>query len=87
MEVIEFYLLFALTTGISSCVLFLAPAVALAKDHGIQNSFTENTKLSYLIYIIITSITAPFAILPIFIPSFAERFKTGLERAVMENQI
>jgi uncharacterized membrane protein YdjX (TVP38/TMEM64 family) len=87
MEIIEFYLLFALTTGISSCVLFLAPAVALAKDHGIQNSFTENTKLSYLIYIIITSITAPFAILPIFIPSFAERFKTGLERAVMENQI
>jgi uncharacterized membrane protein YdjX (TVP38/TMEM64 family) len=87
MEVIEFYVLFALTTGISSCVLFLAPAVAIARDEGIQNSFTENTWLSYVIYIIITSITAPFAILPIFIPSFAERFKTGLERAVMENQI
>jgi uncharacterized membrane protein YdjX (TVP38/TMEM64 family) len=87
MEIIEFYLLFALTTGISSCVLFLAPAVSLARDMGIQNSFTEDTKLSYLIYIIITSITAPFAVLPIFIPSFAKRFKTGLERAVMENQI
>jgi uncharacterized membrane protein YdjX (TVP38/TMEM64 family) len=87
MEIIELYILFALTTGISSCVLFLAPAVALAKDEGIHNSFTENTWLSYLIYIAITSITAPFAILPIFIPSFAERFKTGLERAVMENQI
>jgi uncharacterized membrane protein YdjX (TVP38/TMEM64 family) len=87
MEIIELYILFALTTGISSCVLFLAPAVALAKDEGIQNSFTENTWLSYLIYITITSITAPFAILPIFIPSFAERFKIGLERAVMENQI
>jgi uncharacterized membrane protein YdjX (TVP38/TMEM64 family) len=86
MEIIEIYLLFALTTGISSCVLFLAPAVALAKDTGVENSFTENTWLSYLIYITITSITAPFAVLPIFIPSFSERFKIGLERAVMESQ-
>jgi uncharacterized membrane protein YdjX (TVP38/TMEM64 family) len=86
MEIIEIYLLFALTTGISSCVLFLVPAVAVAKELGIQNSFTENTWLSYLIYIIVTSITAPFAVLPIFIPSFAERFKTGLERSVMESQ-
>ena len=86
MEVIELYLLFSLTTGISSCVLFLSPAVALARDIGVQNSFTENTWLSYLIYIIITTITAPLSILPIIIPSFAERFKTGLERAVMESQ-
>ena len=86
MEVIELYFLFALTTGISSCVLFLAPAIAQAKFIGIQNSFTESTWLSYFIYIIITSITAPFSVLPIFIPSFAERFKTGIGRAVMESQ-
>ena len=86
MEIIEVYLLFALTTGISSCILFLAPAIAEARDEGVQNSFTENTWLSYAIYISITSISAPFAILPIFIPSFAERFKNGLERAVFESQ-
>jgi len=86
MEVIEVYFLFALTTGITSCYVFLSPAVALARDQGIHNSFTENTWLSYLIYIIITTITAPFSVLPIFIPSFAERFKTGLERSVMESQ-
>jgi uncharacterized membrane protein YdjX (TVP38/TMEM64 family) len=86
MEIIELYILFALTTGISSCYLFLVPAVAIARDTGVQNSFTENTWLSYLIYITLTSITAPFSILPIFIPSFAQRFKIGLERAVMESQ-
>jgi uncharacterized membrane protein YdjX (TVP38/TMEM64 family) len=86
MEIIEVYLLLALTTGITSCYLFLSPAVAIARDQGVQNSFTENTWLSYLIYIAITTITAPFSVLPIFIPSFAERFKTGLERAVMESQ-
>jgi uncharacterized membrane protein YdjX (TVP38/TMEM64 family) len=86
MEIIEVYLLLALTTGITSCYLFLSPAVALARELGVQNSFTENTWLSYLIYIAITTITAPFSVLPIFIPSFAERFKIGLERAVMESQ-
>jgi uncharacterized membrane protein YdjX (TVP38/TMEM64 family) len=86
MEIIEIYILFALTTGISSCVLFLAPAVNMAKDEGIENTFTENTWLSYLIYIAITTITAPFSVLPIFIPSFSERFKNGLERAVFESQ-
>ena len=86
MEIIEIYLLFALTTGISSCVLFLAPAVAAARDEDIKNSFTENTWLSYCIYTIVTSITAPFAVLPIFIPSFGERFRTGIERAVFESQ-
>lgn len=87
MEVIELYILFALTTGISSCYLFLAPAVNLAKELGVVNTFTENTWLSYLIYTIITTITAPFSILPIFVPSFSTRFKHGLEKAVMENQI
>jgi uncharacterized membrane protein YdjX (TVP38/TMEM64 family) len=87
MELIQLYFLFALTTGIASCYLFLVPAVALAKDMGVENSFTENTWLSYMIYIVVTSITAPFAVLPIFIPSFAERFKSGLEKSVMENQI
>jgi uncharacterized membrane protein YdjX (TVP38/TMEM64 family) len=87
MEIIEIYLLFALTTGITSCYVFLSPAIALARENGIRNSFTDSTLLSYLIYIIITTITAPFSVLPIFIPSFAERFKTGLEKSVMENQI
>jgi hypothetical protein len=87
MEIIEIYFLFALTTGITSCYVFLSPAIALAREHGVSNSFTKSTLLSYLIYITITTITAPFSVLPIFIPSFAERFRTGLEKSVMENQI
>jgi hypothetical protein len=86
MELIELYILFALTTGISSCVLFLVPTVAEARDHGIENSFTENTWLSYFIYTCISTFFAPFVVLPIFIPSFGERFKNGLERAVFESQ-
>ena len=86
MEIIELYIIFALTTGITSCYIFLAPAVRLAKELNITNSFTQNTWLSYIIYVGLTTITAPFSVLPIFIPSFAERFKNGLEKSVMESQ-
>jgi hypothetical protein len=86
MEIIEVYILFALTTGISSCILFLAPAINMAKELEIQNSFTENTWLSYATYITISTIFAPFTVLPIFIPSFAVRYKLGLRRAVLESQ-
>ena len=86
MEVIELYVLFALTTGIASCILFLAPAIEQAKFIGIKNTFTENTWLSYFIYICITTIFAPFTVLPIFIPSFSKRFQNGIGRAVMESQ-
>jgi hypothetical protein len=86
MEVIELYILFALTTGIASCIIFLAPSIDLARELGIDNTFTKNTWLSYFIYICITTIFAPFTVLPIFIPSFGERFSTGIERAVIESQ-
>ena len=86
MEIIELYILFALTTGIASCIIFLVPCVKLARELGIENSFTESTWLSYFIYTCITAAFAPFAILPIFIPSFGERFSVGIERAVIESQ-
>lgn len=86
MEVIELYILLAITTGITSCLVFLAPAISTAKEMGLENSFTENTWLSYLIYICLTTVLAPFSVLPIFIPSFGQRFKIGIERAVFESQ-
>lgn len=86
MEVIELYILFALTTGISSCYLFLAPAVYKARALEIVNDFTVNTWTSYIIYTVISTILAPFTILPIFIPSFGFKYKIGLERAVLESQ-
>jgi len=86
MEVIEIYILFAITTGVASCLLFLAPTISAAKEMEIQNSFTENTWLSYIIYTCLTTLFAPFTVLPIFIPSFDERFRSGLERAVFESQ-
>lgn len=86
MEIIEIYFIFAITTGITSCYEFIAPAVSKAKKAGVINSFTQSTWLSYFIYTVITTFFAPFTILPIFIPSFNERFRIGIEKVVMESQ-
>jgi hypothetical protein len=85
MGLIEYYIIFALTTGLSSCYLFLVPAINKAKAEGVINSFTTNTKLSYLVYILSTAIFAPLTIFPIIFNSSGNKFMTGIERVVLES--
>jgi len=84
MGLIEYYIIFALTTGLSSCYLFLVPAINKAKTEGVVNSFTMNTKLSYLIYILSSAIFAPLTIFPIIFNNSGNKFMTGIERVVLE---
>jgi hypothetical protein len=84
MGLIEYYIIFALTTGLSSCYLFLVPAIKKAREQGVINSFTINTKLSYLIYILSSAIFAPLTIFPIMFDRSGTKFMTGIERVVLE---
>ena len=80
----EYYIIFALTTGLTSCYLFLVPAISKAKQQGIINSFTTNTKLSYLIYTLSSAIFAPLTIIPIIFDTSAIKFMIGIEKVVLE---
>lgn len=80
----EYYIIFALTTGLTSCYLFLVPAINKAKQQGIINSFTTNTKLSYLIYTLSSAIFAPLTIIPIIFDTSAIKFMIGIEKVVLE---
>jgi uncharacterized membrane protein len=84
MDLIDYYYLFALTTGITSCYEFLLPAIAKAKAEDISNSFTKRPILSCLVYTITTTIFAPFTIFPIIVMSTNAKFRLGVERVVME---
>jgi hypothetical protein len=84
MGLIEYYVIFAITTGLSSCYLFLVPAIQRARREGVVNSFTENTLLSYLVYIITSTLFAPLTIFPILFTNSAEKFMVGIERVVLE---
>jgi len=84
MGLIEYYIIFALTTGLTSCYLFLVPAIKKAKEQKIINSFTVNTNLSYLIYILSTAAFAPLTIFPIIFDTSGIKFMTGIEKVVLE---
>jgi uncharacterized membrane protein YdjX (TVP38/TMEM64 family) len=84
MDLIDYYLIFALTTGISSCYEFLMPAITKAKADNITNTFTESPWLSYCIFTLVTTICAPFTFIPIMLTSANISFRRGVERVVME---
>jgi hypothetical protein len=84
MGLIEYYIIFALTTGITSCYEFMFPAIRKARQAGIVNTFTENTLLSYTTYIVISTIFAPFTIFPILFMEANAKYKLGLEKVVLE---
>lgn len=84
MGLIEFYLIFALTTSLIALIDIFIPAVQEAKADGITNVLTENCKTSYLVYFVISAILAPFIFLPVIIPSMHARFKTSLTKTIRE---
>jgi hypothetical protein len=82
MGLIELYIIFALTTSITCCILFFLPILGEAKEEGIDNEFTQYPIMSTIVYIIISCIMAPFLIMPILFESKAEQFKQGLRNSM-----
>jgi hypothetical protein len=82
MGLIELYILFALTTSITCCILFFLPLIGEAKSEGIENEFTKYPIMSAIIYLVIGCIMAPFLILPILFESKAEQFRRGLRTSI-----
>lgn len=86
MGLIELYLIFALTTSITCCLLFFLPILGEARNSGIDNEFTRYPVVSTITYIVISTIMAPFLILPILSESKAENFRRGLRESVMSTE-
>jgi uncharacterized membrane protein YdjX (TVP38/TMEM64 family) len=84
MELISYYLLFALSTAIAACYLWFWPMVQQAKAQGIQNSFTEYPVLSTVVYVLISTIVAPLLVPPMLSETIAQRFQVGLHREIFK---
>jgi nicotinamide riboside transporter PnuC len=87
MGLIEYYLLFALSTSITSWYIWYKPLVRKARETNIKNSFTEYGKLSSIVYIIVSSIIAPVIVLPLLSSQFAENFERGLAKEILKNEV
>jgi hypothetical protein len=84
MELIGYYLLFALSIAIAACYLWFWPMVQQAKTAGIQNSFTQYPKISTLVYILVSAVVAPLLLPPMLSETMAQRFQAGLHREIFK---
>jgi len=86
MGLIEYYLIFAITTALSCCYEFFWPCIKEADDLGVKNEFTEYPKLSCFIYICISTIIAPILLMPLLFTRSGEKFKNGLRNTIVYNK-
>lgn len=86
MGLIDYYLIFAITTAIFALVDVFGPALRDAQEDGINNILTQNPKLSMCVYLVLTVIMAPFIILPLLVPNMNERFRVSLTQIIREEE-
>ncbi len=67
---IEYYLLFALSGGITSAIVTFLPIIkeleGINKEKYITHTFIENKKTSFIVWVLMASVVLPLIILSIF---------------------
>lgn len=84
MELIGYYLLFALSISITACYFWFWPILREAKGAGIANSFTQYPILSTVVYIIVSTLVAPLLLFPMLSTAMALRFEIGLRTEMLK---
>ena len=84
MSVLEFYILFCITTSITSILDLFWPAIKLAKKDGIKNEVTEYPLFSIGVFFTINLVIAPLLFFVIIVPSLNEQAIRGLSKAIRE---
>lgn len=84
MELIGYYLLFAFSISLTACYLWYLPLVRMAKEQQVSNTFTNNPLLSTVVYILVSTLAAPFLVPPMFSEAMALRFTEGLKREIFK---
>lgn len=82
MGLIEYYIIFALSTSLACWYLFFWPILNFVKSKGVDNEFTRYPILSSVIYIIVSAIIAPVLIFPLLFPNSAVSFRRGLLKSI-----
>lgn len=84
MSVLEFYILFCITTSITSILDIFWPVISLAKKDGVKNEVTESPVFSTIVFFVINTIIAPLLFFVIIVPSLNEQATRGLSKALRD---
>jgi len=84
MDWLVLYIIFALTTSLCAWLFYFMPAVKEAKHRGINNSFTNSTVLSSVVYIIISTFIAPTIFIALFSNQHSKQFYEALRQEILK---
>ena len=84
MGLIEYYLLFAFSSSITTCYLWFWPLLQKARQENIKNSFTEYPILSVLVYTLVSTLVAPLIIYPILSDKAGKSWERGLSKEIFK---
>lgn len=80
MGLIEYYVIFAFSTGIATWYLWYLPIFKKAVASGVNNSLMLNPKLGHVIFILTSALIAPVLLWPLLSQDAGEKFSRGLEQ-------
>lgn len=82
MTIYSLYIIFGLTTAISSLYEIFWPIVRDAKALGVINEITIHPYLSSFIFLIIQFVFAPLVLIVLLVPSLHKSAVKGLQREI-----
>lgn len=85
-ELFQVYIVFAIATGVTSCIFLFWPIVKKAKLEGINNEFTRHPLISVIVYTFIASIFSPILFMVLMIPSASYNYLQGLSKVIREQK-
>lgn len=78
MDLIGWYVLFAVTTSLVGIYELWAPVMQQLEKEDNKHNMIEYKFISYIIFFLVNLLAAPLIILPCLIPSMGTRFKLAL---------
>lgn len=83
-EILQYYVLFCLTTSFAGLFIFYRPILNSACECEIENSLTRAPILSQGVFVIVSTLVAPAIFLAIIFPEIHRVFYESMESVVFD---
>lgn len=84
MIVLEYYLLFSLTTAFAGLFIYYRPVLLDAIDCEVENPLTYNPILGQFVFVIVSILVAPALFLAIVLPEIGRVFHQSLQNIMFD---
>lgn len=85
-DLLEFYIVFAAATSVTSCVFLFWPTLKDVAKLGIKNEFTQHPVISVVAYSFIAAIFAPVLFMVLMYPPAGLSYVEGLRKVLREEK-